>query len=66
MKFCSHKFLISSSLSWNTPREGLGAAKLFMVMNGNDVTVNIKGGATHNRKQLLQAYVLDKVDPKFL
>ena len=27
-----------------------GAAKLFMVMNGNDVTVNIKGGATHNRK----------------
>ena len=34
-------------------REGVGIAKLSVGVTGNYVTVNIKGGATHNIKQLL-------------
>ena len=53
------KILISSLLYWYTLREVL---ELFMDLAWNDVTVNIKGGATrHNSKQLCQAsFVINK------
>ena len=65
MKFCLHKFHISRLLQWTTPREGLGTAKLFVGVVGNDVTVNNKGGATYNNnKQSLKASCY-KIDSNF-
>jgi len=65
MKFCLHKFHISRLLQWTTPREGLGTAKLFVDVAGNDVTVNNKGGATYNNnKQSLKASCY-KIDSNF-
>ena len=56
VKYCSRKFCMSHLLHWYTLREGLGTAKLFVGVTGNNVTVNNKGGATcNNTKQLLQA-----------
>ena len=53
-KFCSQKFLISFLCSY-TMREGLGTANLFVGVAGNDITVNIKDGATRNNsKQYIQ------------
>ena len=46
VKFRSRKCCKSRYYSEYTLREGLGAAKLFVGVSRNDVTVNNKGGAT--------------------
>ena len=48
VEYCWHKFHISRLLHCDTPREGFGAAKLFVGMARDDVTVNNKGGAACN------------------
>ena len=48
-----------------TPREELGAAKLFVGMAVNDVTVNNKGGATYNNTIQLLKTSCHKTDSNF-
>ena len=45
-----------------TPREELGTAKLFVGMTRNDVTVNIKGGATCNNNKNYEGCIAELFD----
>ena len=54
IKFDSHEFRISHLMQLYTPRAGLITANLLVGVAGNDVRVNIRGGATcNNNKQSL-------------
>ena len=62
VKFCLQKVPILSLLYWYTLKEGLGTAKWFVGVVGNDVKSKHKGGAAHNNsKQLLQASLVIKL-----